>query len=88
MTQSERGIFETGNEVLQQVLQRQKYTQTVVKSHQLSLLIAFNTMICILYVFIYPYVLYSGWYGFWEACWLAHFSLDKRNFFVAKYQMS
>ena len=88
MTQSERGIFETGNEVLQQVLQRQKYTQTVVKSHQLSLLIAFNAMICILYVFIYSYVLYSGLYGFWEACWLAHFSLDKRNFFVAKYQMS
>ena len=88
MTQSERGIFETGNEVLQQVLQHQKYTQIVVKSHPLSLLVASNIMFCILYVFIHPCILYSGLYGFWESCWLAHFSLDKRNFFVAKCQMS
>ena len=55
MTQSERGIFETGNEVLQQVLQHQKYTQIVVKSHPLSLLnsIQHNVLYSL---FIYSYM--------------------------------
>jgi hypothetical protein len=65
MTQSERGIFETGNEVLQQVLQpatsQMHPNSGEIASVEMSLLIIQHSRFCfVFYVFIDPCVIVVG----------------------------